>query len=71
VLDAVRSIHELGIVHGDIKPDNILMEDSLPRLADFEYSYQDAIPVTSSVCYHSNAVPNDPFISLIMILMLP
>ena len=33
------------------QPDNILMDEQLPRLADFEYSYNDTIPISSSVLF--------------------
>jgi len=36
VLDALSAIHGAGIVHGDVKPENILLAaDGSPRLADF------------------------------------
>jgi len=36
VADALRAIHELGLAHGDVKPENILFtRDGIPKLADF------------------------------------
>jgi serine/threonine protein kinase len=36
IASAVRYLHEMGIVHGDLKLDNILMDkDGNPKLADF------------------------------------
>ncbi|MEM0459818.1 MAG: serine/threonine-protein kinase [Thermofilaceae archaeon] len=36
IADALRLIHSMGYVHGDVKPENILFtRDGIPRLADF------------------------------------
>ena len=34
VFDGIRTIHEAGFAHRDIKPDNILFVDGVPKLAD-------------------------------------
>jgi serine/threonine protein kinase len=45
--DALKFLHENGVVHGDIKPENILMFHDkstgiiTPKLADFGYSFLD------------------------------
>lgn len=40
VLDGLTAIHERGIVHRDIKPQNILLEEDLtPKLSDFGVAY--------------------------------
>ena len=33
--DALRSVHELGVVHRDLKPSNVMLSDSRPVLIDF------------------------------------
>ncbi len=35
VLDGMESIHANGIVHRDVKPENILMDGDTPKIADF------------------------------------
>jgi serine/threonine protein kinase len=44
VVDAVGEVHMLGVVHGDLKPENVLIEDvfgePIPRVADFGLAKQ-------------------------------
>jgi len=50
VADALRRIHELGLAHGDVKPENILFtRDSIPKLADFGSARAIASTVSTKV----------------------
>lgn len=40
VVETVRALHQNEIVHWDIKPENILLKEGLPKLGDFECSYK-------------------------------
>ncbi len=35
VLEGVTAIHQKGIVHRDMKPENVLMDGDIPKIADF------------------------------------
>lgn len=35
VLDGVEAIHKAGIFHRDMKPENVLMDENIPKIADF------------------------------------
>jgi serine/threonine protein kinase len=39
ILSAVAFLHSIGISHNDLKPDNILFVDRVPKLFDFNISY--------------------------------
>jgi len=40
IANAVRYLHGMGIAHGDLKPDNILMDEGgNPKLADFGFCH--------------------------------
>ena len=45
VLDAFHSIHALGVFHGDVRKENILVrEDESVMIIDFEKSVLDDVP---------------------------
>ena len=35
VLEGIQAVHDLGIVHRDVKPENVLLENSTPKIMDF------------------------------------
>jgi serine/threonine protein kinase len=39
ILSAVAFLHSIGISHNDLKPDNIIFVDGVPKLFDFNISY--------------------------------
>lgn len=39
ILSAVAFLHSIGISHNDLKPDNIIFVDGVPKLFDFNLSY--------------------------------
>ena len=39
ILSAVKFLHSISISHNDLKPDNILFVDGVPKLFDFNISY--------------------------------
>lgn len=40
ILSAVAFLHSIGISHNDLKPDNIIFVDEVPKLFDFNLSYR-------------------------------
>ena len=35
VLDGIGAVHAQGVVHRDMKPENVLIDDEIPKIADF------------------------------------
>lgn len=48
VLDGVEAIHAHGIVHRDMKPENVLMDGETPKIADFGLSRSAQMPAVSN-----------------------
>ena len=51
VLNGLAAVHAAGIVHADIKPENILLDGATPRISDFGVSrfVEEAATTTSTV----------------------
>ena len=45
LIDAVRFLHQHGIIHGDIKLENVLLSENTIKLIDFEASTRVHIPI--------------------------
>ena len=35
ILDGMKAVHDKGVVHRDMKPENVLIDDGLPKIMDF------------------------------------
>ncbi|GAI45069.1 unnamed protein product, partial [marine sediment metagenome] len=44
ILDAFQEIHKEGVVHRDIKPQNLLIKDNKIKVADFGIAYRKDFP---------------------------
>ncbi|BCT22754.1 putative serine/threonine protein kinase [Carp edema virus] len=49
VINALEELHKLGILHGGIKPDNILVKDNKFKLADFDGGFNIEYPKPVSI----------------------
>jgi len=67
ILDGLTAIHESGFIHGDIKPDNILMDGQTPMVSDFAnsrlFASLEQPPLIGWRCYVSPEVISEETIS--------
>ena len=47
LLDCIQEVHDIGVVHNDIKPDNLLQVGGVWKLADFDTAFAEGEPVTN------------------------
>ena len=49
IISALEAVHKLGVIHRDIKPNNILLSNYGPKLIDFGISFSsDATSLTKT-----------------------
>jgi serine/threonine protein kinase len=56
VLSALRYLHAQGVAHGDVKPQNVLIQAGVAKLADFAMSTGAVVSVSRSISSQSGAV---------------
>ena len=40
ILEGFKSIHEAGFIHRDMKLENVLLKDNIPKISDFGLAVQ-------------------------------
>ncbi|UJX40081.1 protein kinase [Desulfovibrio sp. JY] len=69
VLDGVEAIHAAGIIHRDLKPTNVLLDDEVPKIADFGLAggnFADDITRTHHILGTMPYMPEEQFMDLAM-----
>lgn len=69
VLDGVEAIHAAGIIHRDLKPANVLLNDDVPKIADFGLAggdFADDVTRSHHVLGTVPYMPEEQFLGLSM-----
>lgn len=67
ILDGMKAVHDKGVVHRDMKPENILIDDELPKIMDFGISggyHLDNVTQTHHMLGTITYMPEEQFIDL-------
>jgi serine/threonine protein kinase len=67
ILDGMKAVHDKGIVHRDMKPENVLVDDETPKIMDFGIAggyHMDNVTQTHHMLGTITYMPEEQFVDL-------
>ncbi len=67
ILDGMRAVHDKGVVHRDMKPENVLIDDGRPKIMDFGVArsyHMDSVTQTHHMLGTITYMPEEQFMDL-------